>query len=159
MIMPHPNAERGPWLTPGITERLIELHALTGMATMSMGEIAAKLTFEYDALITRNAVIGRCQRLCLPSRPQGQRIIRPPKPRKRSPRRRNRFEEPIAPQMEPQKLTWCPLTIYDLRDGVCKWVLEPVDSYPPYTYCGRPAPHTSWCPHHEHVVYPRGRVR
>ena len=155
--MPHQNALRGPWLKPGITERLVELHALTGMATMSMGEMAAKLTFEFDALITRNAVIGRCQRLGLASRPQGQRIIRPPKLRKRSPRKRSRFEEPIAPPEPLPNEIYRPLTIYDLNDGVCKWVLEPVESHPPYTFCGRPALREgcAWCSEHyarTHVV-------
>ena len=111
--MPHPNALRGPWLTPGITERLIELHALDGMETMSMGEISAKLSFEFDALISRNAVIGRCQRLCLRSRPTGKRIMcmapKKRKSRKRSRRKRVVVEPmPIAPQMEPKNLTWCP---------------------------------------------------
>ena len=152
--MTHPNAERGPWLTPGITERLIELH---GLASMSMREISAKLSVEFDTLITRNAVIGHCHRLCLPSRPQGQRIIRPPKLRKRSPRRRNRFEEPIAPPEALPNEIYRPLTIYQLADSVCHWPLGEVEDRPPYLYCGRPAMREgcAWCPEHyarTHVV-------
>jgi hypothetical protein len=164
MTMPHPNALRGPWLTPGIAERLVELHALTGMETMSMGEIAAKLTFEFDKLVTRNAVIGRCQRECLPSRPQGQ-IVRIPKKRKsrkRSPRRRV-IVEPIAPAVANEWLTQVnpstgrPLTIYELNDRNCHFPLGEIEDRPPFFYCGKPAvcEGCAWCPEHyarTHVV-------
>ena len=86
-----------------------------------------------------------------------------PKPRKS--RRRQRPAEPIAraPKINPGWTVVLPrlaagnrLTIFQLRNGVCRF---PYGEHPPYTYCGRPAPHTSWCPHHEHIVYPRGRIK
>jgi GcrA cell cycle regulator len=160
--MTHHNAERGPWLAPGINERLIELHALTGMEAMSMGEIAAKLSFEYDALITRNAVIGRCGRLCLPLRPSGRQTRPRPgmkrKSRKRSPRSRKRFEEPIAPlEALPNQTDDRPLTIYQLNQHNCHWPLGEFEDRPPYLYCGKVAAREGcfWCPEHysrTHVV-------
>jgi hypothetical protein len=156
--MTHHNAERGPWLTPGITERLEELHAVLGMGELSMTEIANRLSDEFGATVTRNAVIGRCRRQGLPKRmllkwsnPAGLRK------RKRRPRRRVAVEPmPILP-VEPTAPIGKPMTIYQLHDGNCHFPLGETFARPPYFYCGKPVAREGcfWCPEHyarTHVV-------
>jgi len=140
--------------------RLTELQAdsalgFTGIARIMSGEFRVRLT--------KSACIGKAHRLGLPLRISIAVRNAMPKPRKS--RARQRPAEPIAvaPKINPGWTVELPrlaagnrLTIFELRDGVCRF---PYGERAPYTYCGRPAPHTSWCPHHEHVVYPRGRIK
>lgn len=48
-----------------------------------------------------------------------------------------------------------PVTIYDLRDGLCKWPFGKITDRPPYIYCGEPTGDIgcSWCPTHREQVY------
>jgi hypothetical protein len=148
----HDNAERGPWLKPGITERLEELHAVLGMGELSMGEIANRLSDEFGATVTRNAVIGRCRRQGLPKR-MALKWSKPAPPRKRKkrrPRRRLVIDLPPILPVEPAPPNGTPLTIYQLNDKNCHWPLGPVDDRPPYLFCGKPAVHEGcpWCGEH-----------
>jgi hypothetical protein len=47
------------------------------------------------------------------------------------------------------------VTIYDLRDDRCKWVLGAVNARPPYLYCGEPTDGGSWCEEHKQLVFSR----
>jgi hypothetical protein len=62
--------------------------------------------------------------------------------------RANRLRRPSPPP--PQKVT-----IYDLRDDRCKWILGAVNDKPPYLYCGKPTGELgiSWCPVHARKVF------
>ena len=76
----HHNADRGPWLTPGIIDRLTEIHA----EELPYRDVARILSREYNVRITRNAIIGKSYRLNLPHRYKRRLVIRKPrKPRKR----------------------------------------------------------------------------
>jgi hypothetical protein len=115
----------GPWATtPGLLPRLVELYASPKHYTAR--EMANMLSVEFDVPITRNAVIGKSNRLRLPVR------IRPvptgPKPKKYSPRpRKNLIEKPL--RIEPEGT----VTIYQLRSDDCRF---PLGDYP-FVFCGK----------------------
>lgn len=48
-----------------------------------------------------------------------------------------------------------PITIYQLRDGVCHWPLSNVEDHPPYVYCGKPTIELgcSWCQEHADMAH------
>lgn len=143
-----------PWLVPGINERLIELHSAN---VMSMREIGDRLAFEFEVELTRNAIIGRSRRLGLPQRPMSSVQRKETIEKKRPPP--VRIEAPIEPADSVPIEGDQSLTIYQLRDGVCKWVLDDFGSRPPYSYCGHAAEiGCSWCPEHYNKVYCRPRV-
>ena len=155
-VTTHPNALRGPWLTLGITERLMELHAEVGIAELSMPRIAARLNEEFGTRITTNAVIGRCRRIGLPRRPpwppKSNKVAKVRK-RKRRPRTRLVIEPaPIRLRQEapPDAVPPGKVTIYDLNDKNCHWPLGEVEDRPPYFFCGKPAVREgcSWCAEH-----------
>lgn len=149
------------WLTPGLNERLVELYALSGSAELSAREIAQKLNAEFGTQLSRNGIIGRAHRLELPIR---HGISRPRKPRTQKPRTQKSrkpvaADAPILPAMAPISRNQ-PLTIYQLRDGDCRWPLAQVEDYPPFMYCGRPAPiGTPYCAEHCARSYNRPQMR
>jgi hypothetical protein len=141
-------------------QRLAELHA---DASLGFTGIAKIMSEEFHIRLSKNACIGKARRLALPMR--GAIAVRTVMPKPRKSRARQRPAEPIAvtPRINPGWTIETPriadgnrLTIYQLCAGVCHY---PFGERPPYVYCGRPAPHTSWCPHHENIVYPRGRTK
>ena len=126
---------------------------------LSFTEIAKTLSREFGVRLTKNACIGKARRLNLPLRKPV--VARKPK------------AEPQVPEIEPENVphvrpAWTVeppvlpassgrITIYQLQRGVCHF---PFGNQPPYTYCGNSAFRgSSWCPHHERVVFPRGAVR
>ena len=87
---------------------------------------AEMMTAEFGITFTKNACIGKGRRIGLP--PRG----------------------PVAPKIEG------PVTIYELRDGLCKWPLsEELTDKPPYMYCGLPTDDLgcSWCATHKKRVF------
>ena len=129
---------------PGLSQRLIELHALTGARMLSMGQIAEKLNAEFHTEITRNAVIGRCRRIGLTGRIPGT----PRSKKVRAPKRvASKPDAPIAPIRLRQVASPDAvkrrrnesLSIYQLREDDCHWPLGAVDDYPPFQYCGKPS--------------------
>ena len=144
------------WLRPGINARLIELHALSGARALTMAQIADKLSFEFEVELGRNAIIGRCHRLGLPIRPMV------PFPRKKTPqakRIRVRLEAPIEPVFAEAMAGQAGLTIYQLREGVCRWPLGEVNDTPPYVYCGEATEYgCPWCSTHFDKAHPRVRA-
>jgi GcrA cell cycle regulator len=133
-----------PWLIPGITQRLTELHALSGEAELSMAAIADRLNFEFETDLTRNAIIGRSRRLGLPARPSSRRSeMRQPKVRMIEVPRVDRYEG---------------LTIYQLEAGVCRWPLGEMMDRPPFVYCGKDAEiGVPYCPDHYAVSHHAAR--
>lgn len=144
------------WLLPGINERLIELHALSGARALTMAQIADKLSFEFEVELGRNAIIGRCHRLGLPLRPAVPFVHRKTPQAKRI---RIRLEAPIEPAFAEATAGQAGLTIYQLREGVCRWPLGEVNDTPPYLYCGETAEFgCPWCPAHFDKAHPRVRA-
>jgi len=122
----------------------------------SFKAIAEQLNYEFGLKLTKNACIGKARRLGLKERAR----VAPPLPRKGQ-RRGGPREKPIVLpgwQVEPPRLPRhvSGITIYQLKQGVCHF---PHGERPPYTYCGHATRRgLAWCPHHERVVYPRGKA-
>jgi len=131
------NPAESPWTLPGINQRLRELDALTGDKAMTMGEIAERLSFEFEVAITRNSVIGRRHRLNLPQRGPSP----PPKARKRTEKPKMthiRVDAPIAPELPIVENTTAGLDILQLRNNSCRWPLgDLMETRPPYLFCGK----------------------
>ena len=129
-----------PWSIPGITQRLIALHA----EGMIMRDIADRLNFEFLTDLTRNAVIGKCRRLAMPER---EAPVRERKPRiyKYKPR-----DKPKPPRVDGDLLT-----IYQTGHGDCRY---PVSGDCPYLYCGKPSDEgRSYCPTHHALTHFQAR--
>ena len=148
-----------PWDTPGITQRLRELHRLKGEAELSMTEIAEQLNREFKTDFSRNSIIGRCHRINLARRPS---VFNVHHAKRRQEKmipinRRVRVDAPIVPEIEVADITTGALTILQLRNGVCRWPLGAVEDKPQYLYCGKPAPIE--CPYCKtHFERARGRM-
>ena len=96
------NPPISPWDTPGITQRLRELHALKGADELSMTEIAERLNREFKTNLSRNSIIGRCHRnTMLARRPSVFNVHHAKrKAEKMIPiNRRVRVDAPIVPEM------------------------------------------------------------
>jgi len=141
--------------TDNLLERLAKLHADPGK---SFRDIAEQLSYEFGIKLTKNACIGRARRLGLEQRPRST-----PRPRPRKKRTRTTPQLSVVP-INPGWVVKTPtlpaasgrVTIYQLQRGVCHY---PFGDKPPYAYCGNTTTRSSpWCPHHERVVYPRGKV-
>src|SRR4249920_3488844 len=89
-------------------------------------KIAEHMTKCFDLTFTKNSCIGMARRLKLGPRPVKMRV-------KTMTKFPQRIDAPIAPKLEPRKKGFA-LTIYQLREGDCKFVLEKVSDYPPYTF-------------------------
>ena len=149
-----PPLDRIDW-DDGLIQRLTELHA----RGFSSREIAVKMGSEFVGLrFTRNSIIGKRHRLCLPHRAQP---IVQPKPkrirnRKRGPyRKRKGTAGPRGIEMkpkEPRAEAGGPLTIYQLGFGDCRF---PLGNFP-WVFCGKEqAEGSSYCPdHHELTHHP-----
>ena len=129
------------WLKPGLTERLIELHALGGAQQLSMSQMAEKLNSEFGTHLTRNAIVGRCHRLNLPPREAPIKRTYPQPRRKPGPKpmRIVRIDAPIMPREAEKLPEGNALTIYQLGYGDCRWPLGEAMARPPFLYCGHAA--------------------
>ena len=145
-------AADSPWLIPGLTQRLIALHAQTGAAEMSMGDIADRLNFEFETDLTRNSIIGRCRRLGLPARVSGANFrraaMKPPKVRM------VRIDAPIPARDLPAGPRPEGLTIYQLGRGDCRFPLGEMQDRPPFSFCGQEqAEGRSYCAAHHKLTH------
>jgi hypothetical protein len=128
---------------PGLTDRLVVLQSRGFTAR----EIAQKLGREFDFPFTRNAIIGKMHRLCLPPRVKP---ITQPKPKKVYARKRKRKgagPERIVMkvQQQPRADVGEPITIYQLGFGDCRY---PLGNYP-FVFCGKEQLEgSSYCPEH-----------
>ena len=105
--------------------------------------IAVEMSKAFDVTLTTNACIGKAHRLGLPMR--GRRGA-PRKPyahaKKEKPKMiKVRVDAPVPPPVEPVRPEWAAggLTIYETREGDCKWPLGPTFARPPFVYCGAPS--------------------
>ena len=132
-----------PWTTR-MNSTLIELLDDTGM---TYSAVAAKMSAIFGMNITKNACIGKARRLGVAMRDQTQRqpiVGKQPTIRVK----KVRVDAPIAPKI-PHRLKPGHITIYQLREGVCKWPLGPPLASPPFLYCGEAAPlGCPYCRHH-----------
>jgi len=141
----------GPWSLPGITQRLIELHGLSGVEQLSMEAIAQKLSKEFAVELTKNAVIGRSHRLRLELRDNVP-FTRKKVERKMKPNRR--VDAPIPPLEPTIKSGDETLTIYQLRDGDCHWPLGEMQDLPPFQFCGKESLFgRPYCQSHSRIAY------
>jgi hypothetical protein len=129
-------------------ERLVVLQA----RGFTSREIAQKLGREFDFPFTRNSIIGKMHRLCLPPRVKP---ITQPKPKKvyaRRKRKQGAGPGRIIMQkvQQPRADVGEPITIYQLGFGDCRY---PLGNYP-YVYCGREQQEgSSYCPEHFRVCH------
>jgi hypothetical protein len=144
------NATNGPWLKPGIEDRLIELHA----AGHSFREIAKMMSAEFGVELTKNAIVGRVHRLCLPLRV---------KPREcRQPRERKPIMIEIKPAAiveameDPAPPPLSGIDFMELRFNDCRF---PYGEFPNYRYCGKPQHRRSYCEAHFRLSYVLPRER
>jgi len=146
------NEQRGPWeSTPGLVARMVELYALTGDRYLSATGIAEQLNAEFHTDLTRNAIIGRAHRMNLPVR-RGLFVRKRKEAKPKMVKLRPRVDAPIPPPVDSRPQTG--LTIYQLGWGDCRWILEPPEAYPPYTYCGAEAVEgRSYCPEHHAITH------
>jgi len=144
--------ERIDW-EDGLIQRLTELHA----RGFSSREIAMKMGDEFVGLrFTRNSIIGKRHRLCLPHRALP---IVQPKPkqirnRKRGPyRKRKGTAGPRGIEMKPKEPridTDGPLTIYQLVPDSCRFPLGPY----PFVFCGKQqVDGSSYCLDHAEICH------
>lgn len=120
-------------------KRFSELHYTK--PELSFAAIAVAMSAEFGVTLTRNAMIGKAHRLNLPTRGRRKKVRKSIKQKKaRLMKLKSRaVDTPIVPALEPVVVSPYGLTIYQLRDGVCKWPLGPALERPPFFYCGEPA--------------------
>jgi len=117
--------------TPAMVATFRALHRSNG----SFATIAAQMSAIFGLPITRNACIGKARRLELPMRandglrktlPRPARPVKIPVP----------VAAPIEPEPEPPAVEGEGISIYQLNGTTCRWPLGPVETTPPYRYCG-----------------------
>ncbi len=132
------NGQESKWWP---AERTAEL--VTDWLTHSATVLAAR----WD--ISRNAVIGKANRLCLPTKKQPPRVKPPPRPpRQFHPKPVVHYVEPPVPIPE---LPFCNLSLGELRSDQCHY---PSGDYAPFVFCGQLSQRgSSFCPYHHRLVY------
>jgi hypothetical protein len=111
---------------------------------LSFGKIAAAMSDAFGITLTSNACIGKAHRIGLPMR--GRRTA-PRKPYTHAKKKEKvkmikvRVDVPIPHVSErlPDLRLAAGLTIYQTREGDCKWPLGPTLARPPFVYCGEPS--------------------
>lgn len=116
---------------------------------LSFAEIAAEMSAAFGIELTRNACIGKARRLGFPMRDNTQRTVIEKKAI------RVRVDAPIPPKPARRQINGTfNLTIYETREGDCKWPLGEVEDHPPYLYCGHPTPiGCPYCKTHSRMAY------
>lgn len=122
---------------------LREIHPLH----LSNSQMASLINKKFGTFYTRNAVIGKCSRLGLPSRPKPKPSIYPR--REVAPRERKRvWQQKPGPQpveIEPEFI--CdPIPLLELKEQSCRWPISGearsimfcgADKLEPLSYCAR----------------------
>ena len=123
-----------PW-TARMIERLQEL--LEDPRQLSYKGIAAAMTKEFGTELTKNACIGKARRLGVAMRDKTPREAIGPRPKLK----KIKVDAPIPPAMDrlPDLRLRTGITIYQLREGDCRWPLGPATARPPFQYCGAEA--------------------
>lgn len=140
-------------------EMIVAFRKLHGdKANYSFTEIAAKMSAAFDIQLSRNACIGKARRLGFP--------MRDATPRQQVEKRKIKVkvDAPIPVKL-PRRLRSSGedafnLTIYETREGDCKWPMGKMEDYPPYTYCGHPTPiGCPYCATHSKMAYNTPRIQ
>ena len=145
--------------TDELIARLCDLHVGD---KLSFKEMAKRLSEEFKVPLTKNALIGKARRLGLEKRAH----YTPPGRRKAAPEPAPLFE-PGAPEPVARVLQWRvpkivtkapptgPITIWQLKRGVCHFPLGERNAHPPDAYCGNATgdPVRSYCPHHQKITH------
>jgi hypothetical protein len=136
------------WLTQLLDQRLTELHALTGPDELSFAQIAWQLNDEFNMHMSRNAVVGRANRMHLPPRLSFKRNGRPVKVVTKKPA--VTFVKKIKPKpaasAKPRNLSLRQLMLHDCR--------YPFGEVAPYLFCAQATvENSSWCAIHFKAVH------
>ena len=117
--------------------------------TISYRDIAKKMTAMYGMTFTKNSLIGKGRRLGIPPR------LSDTTPKRLKKKSTDDIIALLSGVPVPKKGE--PVTIYQLRDGMCKWPSGKPFDRPPFMYCGNDTGHVggSWCPVHRKVVFGR----
>ena len=137
--MRHNTAAQGIWeTTPGLAQRLSVLHA--DPAQFSCSQIAAKLSSEFDVVLSKNAVIGKSRRMALAFR-----APRPVEARVYKYKYRPRLKLVSKPRVENGTVTFDAMRWDD-----CHY---PLGDYP-HLYCGEEvSAGSSYCPTHYKLTH------
>lgn len=130
--------------TPKAVDVLMTLTA--NDINMSYRQVAEVLTKQFGRTFTKNCCIGKARRMKLPPRPV----------KYRKPQRN--VDAPIVLPVE-KRVKGASLTIYQTREGDCKWPLGKVEDKPPFDYCGRPTVSVGmpYCLQHHKRAHGQGR--
>jgi hypothetical protein len=109
-------------------EMVVAFKNLYSDPTLTFTEIARLMSDKFQIELTKNACIGKHRRLTL---------THDDVPKLRKPSRH--VDAPILAPLPPRENGFA-LSIYQLREGDCKWPLGRMEDRPPYEYCGHPAP-------------------
>ena len=106
--------------------------------------IAARMSEAFGIALTTNACIGKAHRLGLPQRGLRTGPRKPYNPGTKKEKVKMikvRVNAPVPPPVEIERPGWAAggLTIYETREGDCKWPLGPTFARPPFVYCGEPS--------------------
>ena len=132
--------------TPWTTEMNQHLISLLEDPNLSYKAVAAAMSTKFGLSITKNACIGKARRLGVAMRDLTQRqpiVGKEPTITVK----KVRVDAPIAPKIS-HRLKPGHLTIYQLREGVCRWPMGPPMQKPPFLYCGEAA--LLGCPYCRH---------
>lgn len=108
---------------------------------MTYTQAAREMTAAFGLNFTKGSVIGRGRKLGIPPRLAREEAAIAETP-------------PVIPDL-PLPKEGDPVTIYQLREGMCKWPLGHPLAKPPFMYCGVAVNQLggSWCPDHRKIVY------
>jgi len=142
-------------------DEIVELVRASAAEEKSASEIAAELGLK-GYVSTRNAVIGLCHRrgieLCSNGRARKPRAVDGGKrPRSRVAVSTSTTETTVTlpakpPVMEfPDFASTQPVSMVELKEGLCRWPLGGFAARPPYLYCGAPALTGCYCLQHRQI--------
>lgn len=117
-------------------------------------EIARRMSDAFGLEFTKNACVGHAHRMRLPPRPVRKKVPsnKSLKSKGKMVMLRVRVDAPILPREAQRSPDSHDLTIYQLREGDCRYPSN--ETKPPYTYCGQATEFgLSYCPHHCEIVY------
>lgn len=108
---------------------------------MTYTQAAREMTATFGVNFTKGSVIGKGRKLGIPPRSARIETAMMEAP-------------PVIPDV-PLPKEGDPVTIYQLREGLCKWPLGGPLAKPPYMYCGAFVKEIgcSWCLEHRRIVY------
>lgn len=121
-------------------------------------QIAMEVNKKFKTNITRNAALGKCQRMGLKSKNKRTDRYKKPKERKVAVRTVRFIAPSVRPPKPPPKErpslnpNWVEpigVDVRDLADGDCHWPLGGFSARPPYKYCGeKKFKGSMYCHHH-----------